>query len=234
LFKDKRFEGTLEDLLAAGQDKRLGGLVQGQRFQGLMLINPNEKAADSLQQEVIVQRGRTVTGTVVGPDGKPLAGAMINDHPVAGAAMGKPPLATASFRLTNLNPRSPQRKYFEHKEKGLGLSLVIRGDEAEPLTVRLQPYGSVAGRILDQEGKPVTDVLLRIFPTNAETHFLRGKTDGEGRFRIECLPVGDTYRLGSPIGHKILIGNGRTVSFPGFEVEPGKVKDLGDAKVSSD
>src|SRR5579871_1154236 len=50
-FKDKRFEGTLEDLLAAGQDKRLGGLVQGQRFQGLMFMNPNEKAADSLQQD---------------------------------------------------------------------------------------------------------------------------------------------------------------------------------------
>ncbi len=230
-FKDKRFDGALEDLLAAGQDKRLGGIVQGPRFPGLALINPDEKTATSLRQDVIVQRGRTLAGTVVGPDGKPLAGAIINQSPQGGATSGNPPLATASFRLTRLNPRSPRRVCFEHKEKGLALSLVVRGDEPQPLLVRLQPYGSITGRIVDQDGKPVSDVPLRIRSAGHETFFLRARTDREGRFRIDNLAVGDTYRLVSPTNGPIPIGNGRTASFPTFEVEPGKTTDLGNAKV---
>jgi protocatechuate 3,4-dioxygenase beta subunit len=230
-FKDKDFPSGGDGfslVTAPGKDGRIGGIVQ-ERYQALALINPEEKV-ESLKQNLTVQPGRTLTGTILGTDGKPLAGATI-DVQGFGPPYGDR-LPTASFTLTNLNPRrAPLEVEFRHKEKGLGLLKEIRCDAAEPLTVQLQPYGSVIGRILDKDGKPLPDVPMRIYhPGETE---IRRKTDRDGGFRVDELVVGRTYALLSPVGGAILtLEDGKVISLPKFTIEPGKVKDLGDAKPS--
>ncbi len=198
-------------------------------YQALALINPKEKA-ESVKQALTVQPGRTLTGTVLGTDGKPLAGATMED--LTPGHMSLVSLRTSSFTLTNVNPQRTRGLEFHHKEKGLGLYKVIRCDSAEPLTVKLQPYGSVIGRILDKDGKPVPDVPMRIDRDGGETD-TRVKTDRDGRFRVDSLVAGHTYELLSPVRAAILtLEDGRVISFPQFKIEPGKVKDFGDAKPS--
>ena len=47
--------------------------------------------------------------------------------------------------------------FFVDKERKLGAFLALKGEVKEPLTVKLEPCGSVSGRVLDQDGEPVAD-----------------------------------------------------------------------------
>jgi hypothetical protein len=214
--QDKSFCGDTEHLVTAIGRNELGGIVQT-NYQALALIKPDEGAA-SLTKDLAVYAGQTITGMVLGPEGRPLAGATLNGAP----------LATAFFTLAHVNPRRTQRLEFHHPARQLGLYRVIRGDETQPVRVRLQPYGSAAGRLADKEGKPIRDLPMRVNDSVGETD-IRTKTDGKGRFRVENLIAGHTYTLVSPVGLPLLGENG-DVSFPPFTIEPGKVKDLGEAR----
>ena len=47
-------------------------------------------------------------------------------------------------------------------EKNLTAVVVARGDENGPLTVRLQPAGTVTGRLLDDDGQPRRGVRISV------------------------------------------------------------------------
>ncbi len=186
-------------------------LIAQDQHQAILLMDPEEKTT-SLKKEVTVQPGRTIKGTVVDSDGKPLKGATLN-----GAS-----LPDGSFTLTHLNPRRTSGLYFVHREKGLGLFKEIPADEDKPLTVQLQACGSVTGRIVDKDGQPVANVLVRL------GYVADVKTDKDGRFRVDGLVVGAKYR----------VEGADRVRHPAFydsiRIEPGKVKDLGDATLRGD
>jgi RNA polymerase sigma factor (sigma-70 family) len=223
-------------------------VMADERYQALALVNPKEKA-ESVKQALTVQPGRTLTGTVIGTDGKPLAGATVEG--LTPGQLAPISLATDSFTLTNVNPQRNRYLEFRYKEKGLGLFKVIRCDRAEPLSVQLQPCGSVIGRILDKDGKPVPDVPIRLYQGVSEKDIqvkdaahswglwseahqglfetdIRVRTDRDGRFRLDSLVAGHRYELSR--GAILTLEDGKVISFPRFEIEPGKVKDLGDAK----
>ncbi len=112
---------------------------------------------------------------------------------------------------------------------------MARGDESEPYTVKLQPWATLTGRLIDAQGHPRPDVQLF---TSAWQEDLgnpaRGllptglKTDKEGRFRVEGMVPGQEYSgiatsrkegvgyLGTAIDHVVL--------------EPGETRDLGDVR----
>jgi protocatechuate 3,4-dioxygenase beta subunit len=208
LFQDKEFHGTDEILMTEGAGDSPRGVVQ-RRFQALLLINPDAKA-DSVKRELTVQPGRVVTGTVSGPDGRPLAGAALNGRP----------LADASFKVTHLNPRRSHELLFEHKAKKLAFFLVLRGEEAGPLAVRLQPYGSVTGRVLDRDGQPLRGAVVHFCRNGSTDWEVNVKSGPDGKFRADGLVAGLKYWA-------TLDG-----AFPDYDsvtIDPGKVKDLGDA-----
>jgi protocatechuate 3,4-dioxygenase beta subunit len=227
-FKDREFQAFREDVLQIAPSKDSpGDDISQEEYHALALINPNDKA-ESVKQDLTVRPGKTLTGNVLGTDGKPLVGATMDDWSIGHRSFVS--LATASFTLTNVNPRRTRQLEFNHKEKGLGLFKLIRCEGTESLSLKLQPYGSVIGRILDKDGKPVPDVPMRLRTHVSETDF-RPKTDRQGRFRVDELVVGYTYSLVPLAGQAILtLEDGKEISFPEFTVEPGKVKDLGDAK----
>ena len=72
--------------------------------------------------------------------------------------------------------------------------MLVRGDETEPLTVRLQPLGSATGRLLTQKGEPAANVTIDFGRTGNYGPGIRtAKTDGDGRFRVDGLAVGQKY-----------------------------------------
>jgi hypothetical protein len=128
-------------------------------------------------------------------------------------------LETAEFTVRRMTPGRPRQLVFESKSTGLGKCVVIAGDRSEDLVVRLEPYGSVTGQLLNKDKTPVAGLKLQ----RGEAGFVGGdygeKTDAEGRFRIAGLVPGQKYRVQgfrAEVGWQIE-----------FTAESGPLKDLG-------
>ena len=107
-------------------------------------------------------------GPLVGPDGKPVAGALAFG---LSSIMTTQPwtydrperitrLQGADFTAFGVNPREPRPLVFVHPEKNLGKLLLVRGDEKGPLEVRLEPLGTATGRLVDSKGNPAAGIVV--------------------------------------------------------------------------
>jgi RNA polymerase sigma factor (sigma-70 family) len=187
-----------------------------QNYNALVLLDPDEHAK-SLTCHVSLESAQTRTGSVVGPDGKPLTGVTVHGLTWSGTET----LKTSAFTVRGLNPRRPRELLFLHKEKDLGLYTVVRGEETEPLRVQLQPCGSVSGRIVDKDGQPVPGLRLHVQSAGLSglRQYLEATTGKDGRFRVGGIVAGAKYWL---------IPGGRARVLAHVAVEPGKKKDLAD------
>jgi RNA polymerase sigma factor (sigma-70 family) len=193
------------------------------QFNTVVEVNP-ARDAESIHQDLALHLRKIVTGTVVGPDGKPLAGVYVNG--LAGIRVAN--LPTAEFSLPLLEPL-----FFYHPDKKLGAAVLFKGDEATPVTVRLQQCATLTGRLLDKDGRPCADVQLEgsilggqlnlVVTEGGWFGFFSGKTDKEGRFQIEgILPgvkVGLAINKGGRIDARLLAE---------ATLRAGQTKDLGD------
>src|SRR5262249_23472996 len=190
------------------------------KYHALSLINPDEKA-ETLALDLTLQPGRSLRGTVVGPDGKPLTGAKV----VGLTALPQEELLeSAFFTVAGLNPLRTRELLFYHKGKGLGKVVPIRGNETEPLGIQLDPCGFIFGRLVDKDGKPVAATTLA-FSRHAETgNVTWAQTDRDGRFREALLP-GQKYSLRCSGPRRLLKHVGE------IEAKSGGSIDLGDLPV---
>jgi RNA polymerase sigma factor (sigma-70 family) len=177
----------------------------------------------SMNRDLLLQRGRSLTVTVLGPDGKPLSGnevAGLSDRGYDHHWEKSPPQEASTFTILGLRPGKKRTVTFLNPKRGLTGQLVLRGDESQPQTTTLQPWGVLTGRIVDDEGQPCNtgDVLLGVRLPSLEPRIPK-----DGRFRIEGLVPGKSYTLE-------LIRGSMVVNFvvDDVKVGPGEVKDLGD------
>jgi len=212
---DDRCPGSIST--AMGPNGR--GILCVNKYNAVSLINP-ETRAESLALDLALQTARTLQGTVVQPDGQPLSGVKV----IGLTAMPNyDVLERASFTVTGLNPRLTRDLFFLHRDQNLGKVLTIQGDETRPLTVQLDPCGTVIGRLVDKAGKPVLGVNVNFFRSGDGYSFLNTATDADGRFRMEGLVPRANYSLLS--SRRLLKDVGQV------EVESGRIKDLGDLSV---
>ncbi len=103
-------------------------------------VNP-AKGAESMTCEVVLDPGTMPHGTVVGPDGKPLVGAMAQGLTAYDTSRHwtRAPLKTAEFTVWGLGPTDEREVMFVHEGKQLTGSVRVRGDAKKPLTVKLGP-----------------------------------------------------------------------------------------------
>lgn len=196
------------------------GVACVNRYHALALLRPEEKV-ESLVFDFHLQPARTLRGSVVGPDGKPLAGVeVVGLIPTPEAEV----LEGAVFTVTGLNPRRSRELFFHHKGMGLGKYLIISGDEAKPLAVQLVPCGRVVGRVVDWRGRPVPGVVVGFSrPGDGYVLPITGdSTDKQGRFRLENVAPGPRYLLTQNSSRRLLKEVGAV------EVEAGRVRDLGE------
>ncbi len=110
-------------------------------------------AAKAVTCDLELDPGLTRTGAVLGPDGRPLAGAVALGLTAVGA---RPvPLKGADFRAIALDPGAPRDLLFLHAEGKLAGRLTLRGDEKGAPAVRLEPWGALTGRLVDADGQPL-------------------------------------------------------------------------------
>jgi RNA polymerase sigma factor (sigma-70 family) len=215
-------------------------LIAG-NYHTLVEVKP-EAGAAVYACEILLDPGLTLTGTVLGPDGKALAGALASGLDSFGG-WGYQPLNTAEFTAVGLEPGEMRLLQFFHKEKQLSGSVVIKAEQKEAPTVKLGQSGTITGRMVNADGKPASDgeiialmsepmaepgkpkvnVTMGSFSTN------RLRPEKDGTFRIEGLVPGLTYKLGfikGPYLHQLGGDAGR-----GLTIKAGETKKLADVEV---
>jgi RNA polymerase sigma factor (sigma-70 family) len=115
--------------------------------------------AEPPEVQIALNRGVTVTGRLVGPDGKPAAPARMLcrlAHQTLGYT-GLHPVRVQGgrFELPGCDPEKVYPVYFLDAKNELGAVAEVPGKPGdEPITVRLAPCGSAVLRLVDGQGGP--------------------------------------------------------------------------------
>jgi RNA polymerase sigma factor (sigma-70 family) len=197
------------------------------------LIGPVAGAdAPELTVNFTLNPGVRRRGRLLDPNGRPLSGAeAVNLTP---PSAWKTVLPGAEFTAEALNLAKPRRLLFWHHERKLAGTVVLSGNEAEPVTVRLQPLAALSGRAVLKNGAPLVGYAVE-YGAWPELEWPRSNkgfeeppilTDNEGRFRIMELPAGVPLTLWviTPKTRYAVIHREKIV------LEPGKTKDVGDLR----
>ncbi len=127
-------------------------------------LKPGEKTHEVAMR---LNRGVTVRGRVIGPDGTPIAKAFAFGRsyvplggPFFGAITGSAPeipVRDGRFEITGCDPEKPYTFFFLDLEHQLGNTVELSGKQAGqgPVTVQLQHCGAATFQWKDREGKPV-------------------------------------------------------------------------------
>ena len=192
---------------------------------------------ESISLDLQADPGKSVLIEVVGPDGAPISetkakgvGELFQTSPI--------PQPSPSFEVHALDPSSPRRVVVMHEGRKLIGTALVKGTEAGPVTIKLQPWGSVAGRIVDDEGRPRKAMFIGSPNGSGNKHpgthdivpgsdWNQGVRVGDdGRFFVEGLVPGLKYSATSRAGFEAP-GD----LFVDVTVASGEAKDLGDLKV---
>jgi hypothetical protein len=208
-------------------------LCHPDQFNTLVPVEP--KAGDqTLSVKITLSAGKTVKGRVLGPDGKPLSGALARGLRPSTLVFGRweeAPLKSAEFEVVSVDPAKPRAVVFLHKEKKLAGVLRVGGDEKGPVEVELEPWATATGRLVNADGKPLADIRLGFVmkidepdPTGVgDLPSREVRTDKDGRFKLEGFVPGLRYNLSATNPSAILA----TIT-DGTQFRSGEEKDLGD------
>ena len=117
----------------------------------------------------------------------------------------------------------------------MGMAIVTEQDSGT-VTLKLAPWANLTGRLVDEQGKPLFRGLrIKLEDYELPIHTLNGRDydkqkfliDPDGKFHIEGLVPGATYRLAVVEGDLRLLGD----ITRDFTLEPGADRDIGDVKV---
>jgi hypothetical protein len=186
--------------------------------------------------ELQFDRGKTISGSVVDPDGKPATGVVA--HGLAAIFVRPQTLADGKFTAAALDPRRPRTVVFVDAARKLCGDVCLTGNEKSPPVVRLQRWITATGQVFDSDGRwcPDVTVLPSIHRPGINLYSgyrfavegIEGKTDSRGRFRFE-LPLANVdfgiafVRNGRPVWS----AKGITVG----SVRPGETLNFGDITI---
>jgi hypothetical protein len=225
---EKRYPGESSFPVAGGSDVILN------HNNACKVVDVKEDAG-TVSCDLTVDPGKTLSIHLQDPDGRPLTGAMASGVNELGGVVV--PLETAACTAYALDPDRPRQLWFLHPGRKLAGVVTVRGDEMEAPTVRLAPTGTVSGRALDRDGRPVAGAYF--FPVYSDRsvnalapHLYRWglppRTDKDGRFRLEGVVPGLKFDIGFSKGQGLLIGETKAERRP---LTPGAARDLGEVRV---
>jgi protocatechuate 3,4-dioxygenase beta subunit len=213
-------------------------------FHAVQVLDLDEKAG-AVHRELFVERGRTAEVIVEDPQGAPLAGTIVAG--MTAFSGGTSRANDARCTIYALDPAKPRRVLLYHPERQLGGNVVVRGDETQPLTVRLTPTRTLQGRAVDAAGDPLPGATVTADFTADRTalglyqylkeRYPQPRTDDDGRFELKTPIAGGEFGLvferklqrHIPAQPEEL----RKVVTQAANNTPGKVIDLGDVKLKS-
>jgi protocatechuate 3,4-dioxygenase beta subunit len=158
--------------------------------QAVKVLDISEK--EETKVELTLDRGVVGKIAIQDADGRPLKGAYLAGMTSSWPITFKLPEATASVYA--LNPEQPRKVIAYHPQKKLAGSATIRGDEKEPVVLKLAPVATISGRFIE-DGAPLANAEITF---NAQSRILselyRMTTSERARFTLsDVVPDGDFY-----------------------------------------
>jgi hypothetical protein len=195
------------------------------------LIRPTADATE-LSADFALDPGQRRRGRLLDPAGRPLSGAeAFNLIP---SNFQQVVLPGDTFTAEALSAARPRRLLFWHHDRKLAGTVLLKGNEPEPVTVTLQPLATLTGRAVGKTGEPLVGYTVQ-YAASAGLEWPGAPkrrdppsivTDKEGRFRITDLPAG------VPLNLTIIVPKGifAPIHRERLILDPGKTKDLGDLR----
>ncbi|MGP0063332.1 MAG: sigma-70 family RNA polymerase sigma factor [Isosphaeraceae bacterium] len=190
--------------------------------------------------EISLVPGRAQHVQVIGPDGRPVAGANVNS--LQQRSVNGETVTSSEFTFIHANPGMLETIVVLQADRSLGATIDLKGDEANPIRLSLQPTGTVSGRLVDEDGRPRSGANLAIMQhfrtrgdwTSAE-RFDPIATGPDGRFRIKNLVARFPYTV------EVIKKGEMNYSFRAegylkkneWNIKPGETQDWGDVQVKS-
>jgi RNA polymerase sigma factor (sigma-70 family) len=165
------------------------GAVHGKTCK-VLIVKPGTAV---VHQDLFVERASARTVNIQDADGKPLAHVW---------AVGLRADRNGPVRLNGdscpayaLEANKPRLMVFYEPSKKLAGSLLLTANDKEPFAARLGPAGSIRGRLLDADGKPVAGVMIDVHYRDREASAIheiidkakQAVTDANGAFTLEEL-----------------------------------------------
>jgi len=182
--------------------------------------------AKRVEYDLPVVPGKVVQLRVVDPDGHPLREVQAAGLGPLGSSL-EPTEGNDTLRVIGLRDGERRQVMLYHQERNLGavVDLHVNDDLQRSQTVILQPCGTLTGRLLHEDGRPVSFARVRAsllprVPFNKSLY--RVKTDDQGRFRYEGILPDAAFRISAnwgtyddlqffPIAEKLSVQPGATV-----------------------
>jgi RNA polymerase sigma factor (sigma-70 family) len=224
--------------------------ISASNFQAFAEINP-KLGDEPMNVKFVLDAGRIVKGKLLDAEGQALSGVLAAGLRHDWYRGPDWPLKTADFTVLGLEPDRPRLLCFVHADKKLAGSVVVRGDETKPIEVKLQPWATVSGRLLDAKGNPIPNATLaftevpvrkpgQAMSLNTGLHVithiagqpsLDPRTDEQGRFRVERLVPGLKYNLALYEARGAEQTKWQGLVFDKLILKAGETKELGDVKL---
>jgi RNA polymerase sigma factor (sigma-70 family) len=196
------------------------------------VINPPADAT-TVDVEIAVPRAPSRLLRFVGPGGRPISGVMVS-------GLLAPPLPTVDLigseaEVLALDASKPREVIALSNDGMYYTRTFVRAADSQPRSIRLEPSGSVSGRLLDAStGRPLAGyraLFTDQFENNRVPRMAEpGTTDAEGRFAIRGLIPG----LRASIAFDLPFGTGplhRPESVQNLVLRTGETRDLGNLRV---
>ncbi len=145
----------------------------------------------------------------------------------------------AEFDVVTLAPGEDRTVLVIQEERKLGKIFHIKpvDDKDGPVKVTLEPLATIAGRVTDSDGNPVSGATIRTDPQPGGDFSMslpdRLASDGAGKFSVNQVPTGCKYALA--VESRVAGNKGYPFAFArDVAVRPGEITDVGDIQFKKD
>jgi hypothetical protein len=197
-------------------------------------IDPSE-GAETVHLDLVLDPGAKVRLRVVDPRGEPVTGVTTAGRRERGEYDDEAQ-SEAEFEVLTLQPGEHRLVLLVHKSQKLGRVIQVKAgdDKNGPVVVTLDPTATIAGRIVDPDGNPVSSAIIRCKPLPGDNFYIKVPelvSGQDGKFTIPNLPTGCGY-----MGAVYFVGkfNQRQIAFENATVRPGETTNVGDVKFKKD
>ncbi|RJO71518.1 MAG: hypothetical protein C4523_04100 [Myxococcales bacterium] len=180
--------------VATGETNQVSFFLQGDGLSPQELIRGCRDGRIELG-DVVMTSAWTLTGQVVDPDRKAIAGATVQDYPAD--PVTPPPAnqiqavsdAEGRFRLTGL-PSTDEIIYFYKDGYASTTASVNAGIREDSLMVTMRPACTLVGKVVDEKDQPLEGVTIIPEVSSEFMGFMSAITDPDGAFRLADVEPG--------------------------------------------
>jgi RNA polymerase sigma factor (sigma-70 family) len=189
-----------------------------------------------VKQDIVLEREKALTAVKIqDAEGKPLSGVE-----VWGMANGRKMWIPYGLLESDTCPvygertDKPQSLVLYQPDKKLAGTLTLKGNEKQPLVVRLGPVGGIKGRLLDAEGKPLAGITIDLLyredaAQGIHQRIHEGKeivSDASGAFAFADVNPEWKFELSFRRGRQPFESNTKSAD-SAIQVKSGERRDLG-------